>query len=238
MVKLEHGHSPEEIEARIGSDPVRSYLKDTVYGAIDGAVTTFAIVAGVSGADLSMRIIIALGLVNVLADGFSMAAANYSGTKAELDNVHRLREIEERHIRVAPEGERAELREILSRKGLSGQVLDDATDSITQDEKIWVDLMLTEEYGMSPVDPHPMRAALATFLAFLVAGMVPLLPFIAGFASPFVWSAVLTGVTFFLIGTAKSRWSLAAWWRSGSETLLIGGAAAVIAYFVGMMFRV
>ena len=111
----DHGHSPEEIAERIGSPPGSGVLRDSVYGAIDGTVTTFAIVAGVAGAGLSPFVIVALGLANVLADGFSMAAANYSGTKAELDNMRRIRRIEERHIRDFPEGERREVREIFAR---------------------------------------------------------------------------------------------------------------------------
>jgi len=234
----EHGHSPDEVSARFSAPPRRSYLRDTVYGAIDGAVTTFAIVAGVAGAGLSPSIIIALGLANVLADGFSMAAGNYSGTKAEFDNHKRLVEIEERHIRDFPEGERLELRAILANKGLSGQVLEDATDAIASDKASWIKMMMVDEYGMSPIAPHPLRAAIATFLAFLVAGMVPLVPFLFGAGNAFNVALVCTAGVFFLIGTLKSRWSLEPWWRSGLETLLIGGVAALIAYFVGSLFRV
>lgn len=233
---LEHGHEPEEIARRIKAPNGRSNLRDVIYGAIDGAVTTFAIVAGVVGAELSTKVIIALGIANVLADGFSMAAGNYSGTKAELDDARRLRDVEERHIRLAPEGERAELRAILAEKGLEGDVLDAAVKAIAANKKNWIDMMLVEEYGLSPVDPFPMRAATATFLAFLVAGMVPLLPYLFGAEDAFRWSIVMTGFTFFAVGALKSIWSLAAWWRSGIETLMIGGAAAAIAYVVGTMF--
>lgn len=234
---LEHGHKPDEIAARLDAPLRQSHLRDAVYGGIDGAVTTFAIVAGVVGADLSTRVIIALGIANVLADGFSMAAGNYSGTKAELDDIRRIREIEERHIRLAPEGERNELRAILSRKGLEGDTLEAAVAAITADEKIWIETMLTEEYGLSPVEPHPLNAALVTFGAFLIAGMVPLLSYILGLTPAFEWSIVLTGLTFAAIGALKSHWSLAPWWRSAAETLAIGGGAAMIAYFVGTLFR-
>jgi VIT1/CCC1 family predicted Fe2+/Mn2+ transporter len=81
-----------------------------------------------------------------------------------------------------------------------------------------------------------MRAALATFAAFLAAGMVPLLPFLIGLPDAFRLSAVMTGVVFFGIGAAKSVWSLAPWWRSGAETLAIGGTAAGVAYIVGTLF--
>ena len=234
----EHGHSDAEIEDRLANPPGRGYLRDAVYGAIDGAVTTFAIVAGVAGAGLSPWVILALGVANVLADGFSMAAGNYSGTKAELDDTRRLREIEERHIRKYPEGERRELREILRRKGLSGEALEGAVDQIAQNHDQWVQLMLEGEYGLASVDPHPFKAAWATFAAFLVAGMVPLLPFLFGLNDAFRLSTGATLITFFAIGAYKSKWSLSPWWRSGFETLLIGGTAAAIAYFVGTLFDV
>lgn len=232
----EHGHSQAEIAERISASKKPSNLRDVIYGAIDGAVTTFAIVAGVVGAELSTKVIIALGIANVLADGFSMAAGNYSGTKAELDDAKRLRAVEERHVRTEPDGERAELREILAQKGLKDDVLEAAVDAIAEDRKTWIDLMLVEEYGLSPVDPHPMRAAQATFLAFLAAGMVPLLPYLIGIEDAFQWSIAMTALTFFAVGTLKSRWSLAPWWRSGCETLAIGGVAAGIAYYVGTLF--
>ncbi len=234
----DHSHAPDAIRARISDPPGRGVLRDMIYGGIDGSVTTFAIVAGVAGAALSPFIIVALGLANVLADGFAMAAGNYSATKSELDNAQRLRRVEEAHIDRDPEGERAEVREILRQKGLDGEVLEQATEAITARRSTWIDLMLEGEYGLAPVDPHPLRAAWATFAAFLVAGMVPLLPFILGMGEgAFTWSAVMTLIVFFAIGAAKSLWSLAPWWRSGIETLLIGGAAAAMAYGVGTLFH-
>lgn len=233
----DHSHDPQSIAARIGAPPGRGVLRDLVYGGIDGSVTTFAIVAGVAGAGLSPFVIVALGLANVLADGFSMAAGNYSGTKAELDNNRRLRRIEERHIDRYPEGERREVREILALKGLSGQVLEEATEAITADRERWIDLMMEGEYGLAAVDPHPMRAALATFAAFLIAGLIPLLPFLLGVPGAFTLSAWMTAAVFFAIGAMKSVWSLAPWWRSGLETLAIGGAAAAMAYGVGTLFH-
>ena len=234
----EHGHTAQEVAARIGAPPGRGVLRDSVYGAIDGTVTTFAIVAGVAGAGLAPIVVVALGLANVLADGFSMAAANYSGTKAELDNMRRIHKIEERHIRDFPEGERLEVREILARKGLTGRVLEQATDAITGDKESWIALMMEGEYGMGGIDPHPLKAALVTFFSFLLVGLIPLTPFLLALDSAFQVSAWATLATFFAIGALKSFWSLSPWWRSGLETLFIGGTAAAIAYSVGTLFHV
>lgn len=233
----EHGHTPQEIARRIGAPSGRGVLRDAIYGAIDGAVTTFAIVAGVAGAGLSPFIIVALGIANVLADGFSMAAANYSGTKADLDNMRRIRKVEERHIKENPEGERLEVREILANMGLKDDVLSRATDAITEDRENWIALMLDGEYGMGGVDPHPAKSAITTFLSFLIAGAIPLFPFILGVNNAFAIAATMTMATFFAIGALKSIWSLSPWWRSGLETLLIGGVAATIAFYVGTLFQ-
>ncbi len=232
-----HGHSPKEIAVRLSAGRSTGFLKDMIYGGIDGAVTTFAIVAGVAGAGLSPTIIVALGAANIIADGFSMAASNFLGTKAELDDRSRIVKIEENHIVDHRDGEMEELRQILELRGLTGDVLDQATAAISQDKDKWIGLMLTEEYGLPRDAPRPLRASLATFFAFLLAGSVPLLPFLLAVPSAFEVSIFATLITFFLIGTGKSRWSLSSWWRSGLETLAIGAVAAFLAYGVGGLFH-
>ena len=184
---------------------------------------------------LPARVVLILGIVNLLADGFSMAASNYSGTKAELDDYRRLRAIEERHIALEPEGEREEVRQILAAKGLSGRNLDGAVDAVTRNEETWIALMLAEEYGLPASMRSPALAAASTFAAFLVCGAVPLLPHAAGAAEPFLPASIMTLLVFFGIGSAKSAWSPSSWWRSGSETLAIGAIAAAVAYGAGAM---
>ncbi len=234
---MEHGHSTSEIRDRLSLDRQPSYVRDWVYGGIDGAITTFAIVAGVVGAALSSKVIIILGLANLLADGFSMAASNYSGTKAEVDDHARLREVERRHIAAVPEGEREEVRQILQAKGLRGKALDEAVVAITSNEETWIKTMLTEEYGLSPVLRDPLLSGLSTFGAFVLCGAVPLLPFVFYLDNPFPLAVITTGLVFFVIGTIKSRWSLASWWKSGLETLCIGLLAAGSAYAIGYLLK-
>ncbi len=236
-LELEHEHSPEAISARLADGPRPSYIRDWVYGGIDGAVTTFAVVAGVVGADLSARVILILGLANLLADGYSMAAGNYSATKTEIDEYRRITEIERRHIALDPGGEREEIRQILLAKGLTGEVLESAVDAITDDVERWIDTMLTEEYGLTRVWRSPLAAALFTFAAFLICGAVPLLPYLAGVAHGFAAAAAMTGAVFFVIGSLKSLWTPAPWWRSGLETFAIGSSAAAAAYLVGYILK-
>lgn len=237
MPKLEHEHSPAAIQQRLAAGPRHSYLRDWIYGGIDGAITTFAVVAGVVGAQLSLGIIMIIGLANLLADGFSMAASNFLGTRAEQEEFKQIEQIERRHIAVTPEGEREEIRQIFREKGFTGEDLERVVELITADREIWVRTMLTEEYGLPQQVRSPWRAALSTFSAFFLCGLAPLLPFLLGLSQPFNYAALLTGIVFFVIGSLKSRWSLAAWWRSGLETLLVGAGAALLAYGVGVWLK-
>lgn len=230
---MEHDHSPTAIRRRLADAGQSDHLRDWIYGGIDGTVTTFAVVAGATGADLSARVVLILGVANLLADGFSMAAGNYSGTKAEKDDRARLHAVEERHINTVPEGEREEIRQIFLAKGFTGDGLDAAVTTITADRRRWIETMLTEEYGLPKHARSPIKAAVRTFIAFLICGFVPLVPFVFGMAAPLSLSMGMTAIVFFAIGSGKSLWSPAAWWRSGFETLAIGMVAAAIAFGTG-----
>jgi VIT1/CCC1 family predicted Fe2+/Mn2+ transporter len=240
--QLRAEHTRRAVEARLASD-TQSYLRDFVYGAIDGIVTTFAVVAGVAGAGLEDRVVIILGTANLLADGFSMAMSNLLGSRAEQQQRARARLDEERHIRLLPEGEREEIRQIFAAKGLEGSTLEAVVDTITSNRELWLDTMIIEEYGFPPVERSPVRAAATTFLAFVALGALPLLVFAArsplgvDIEAPFAWSAAFTAAAFFAVGTFKARFVDQAWWKAGLETLVLGGAAAVLAYLVGIALQ-
>ena len=234
---IEHGHGKAEIIARL-SEPKHSYLRDWVYGGIDGAVTTFAVVAGVTGAHLSPLVIMVLGVANLLGDGFSMAAANFIGTKTEAEEHKFYEKHELQQIKEAPHGEKEEIRQLFINKGFSGSILEEIVDRITKDPTLWVKTMLREEYGLATEVRSPWKAGICTFIAFIVCGFVPLLSFTIHLPSSFLCSAVLTGMVFFAIGSLKSIWSTQSFWRSGLTTFFIGAIAASLAYFVGMLFNI
>jgi VIT1/CCC1 family predicted Fe2+/Mn2+ transporter len=164
------------------SSIVSKYIAQVVYGATDGIVTTFAVIGGVYGAGLSPVIVIILGMSNVLADGFSMAASNY-----------------------------------LSKKSENGYAGND---------------------GLSPI-----RSSLATFLAFVIVGLIPLLPFIYAlfvYVDPnvqFGWSIAATAAAFILLGLLRGKVMKKRMLGTAIETLVVGGIAAVIAYGVGVALK-
>ena len=234
---MEHSHSRAAIRARLAEGPEPNYLRDWVYGGIDGAVTTFAIVSGVVGAQLSPGIIVILGAANLLADGLSMAAGNYLATRAEHDELRQAEAVERRHVARVPEGEREEVREIFRRLGLEGALLERIVEVITSDRDRWVRFMLRHEYGLPARVRSAWRAAGATLSAFVFCGLVPLAPFVIGVRDAFWMAAGATGLVFAAIGALKSRWSPQPWWRSALETLGVGGGAAVVAYGIGAWLR-
>jgi len=234
---MEHEHTIEAIDARLSAGPRHNYLRDWIYGGIDGSVTTFAVVTGVVGAGLSPIVIVILGFANLIADGFSMAASNFLGTKSEHDDIRRIEAVERRHIEVAPEGEREEVRQIFARKGFAGADLDRVVELITSDRDRWIQTMLTDEYGLPHTARSPLLAAASTFSAFLICGLVPLLPFLMGLDSAVRFSMIATAAVFFAIGSVKSRWSTTSWWRSGLSTLIVGSVAASLAYGVGVALQ-
>jgi VIT1/CCC1 family predicted Fe2+/Mn2+ transporter len=234
---MEHEHSPEAIRERLAEGPRHSYLRDWIYGGIDGAVTTFAVVSGVIGAQLSPGIILVIGIANILADGFSMAASNFLGTRAEQDELEHIEAVEHRHIETDPEGEQEEVRQIYESKGFEGEDLDRVVELITSDKSRWVRTMLTEEYGLPKEVRSPWLAAYSTLSAFIICGLAPLLPFILNLPHAFLIATILTGIVFFVIGSIKSLWSTVPWWRSGFTTLLVGAVAAALAYGVGVLLK-
>ncbi len=237
MSHFDHVHTPDAIRLRLSEGPQHSYLRDWVYGGIDGAVTTFAIVSGVAGAELGARIVLILGAANLVADGFSMAASNYVGTKTERDQLERASSVERNHIEADPDGEREEVRQIFEGKGLSGATLEAVVTELTADREKWVRTMMTEEYGLPREVRSPMLAALATFSAFVACGFVPLLPFVAGMPAALSISTTLTALVFLGIGSLKGRVSASPWWHSALETLGIGSVAAAVAYLIGLALK-
>lgn len=159
---------------------------------------------------MSPSIVIVLGVANLVGDGFSMAAANFLGTRAENQQLEKLRAIEHKHIRECPEGEREEVRQILAQQGFSGELLDQAVGQLTSDERTWVDTMLRHEYGVSIDRPAALAAASTTFASFMVIGAIPLIPFVLAWqgvlaAAPFLTSSVMTGIAFSWLSGRSSQ---------------------------------
>lgn len=232
-----HSHDSTSIRNRIGSNRGQSFLKDAVFGGIDGTVTTFAVVAGVVGAGLSNNTILILGVANLLADGFSMAVSNYMGTQTENQETQLLQDFETHQVKVDPVSEREEVRVILQKKGFSGDLLEKNIEFYTSNEKVWVEFMMMHEYGKNLEVRSGTKAAIITFVAFALFGSMPLVSYFASFDNPFFWSSLFAGLSFIGVGSLKSHWTVENRWISASKTLAAGTLASGIAYLAGYLIE-
>ena len=214
-----------------------AFLKDAVYGANDGIITTFAVVASVVGAALSPVVVILVGVANLFADAFSMAVSNYLASRSDVDFARRERMVEVREVETSPAHETEEIKQILSKKGYAGEDLESMVGLITKNEQYWIDFMMHEELGIAPHGSiKPIKSAVVTFSAFVIAGFLPIAPylfFLRTDGDAFLWSVVATAVTLFLIGSLRAIFAERKWYIAGAEMLIAGGIAAAIAYFAG-----
>jgi VIT1/CCC1 family predicted Fe2+/Mn2+ transporter len=217
---------------------LQNYLREFVYGGIDGAVTTFAVVAGAVGANLDASIIIILGFANLLADGFSMSVGAYLSAKSENENYQKHRSIEYWEVDNIPEKEREEIVDIYKAKGFEGDLLQKVVDVIVSDRDRWVDEMMKDELNMIEESKSPFKIGLATLISFILIGFIPLMVYVYDFLNEtvfdlFFWTSVFTGLAFIVIGWLKSYVNQTNVYKSVLETLALGFVAALVAYFVG-----
>ena len=231
-------HNESKIHGSNNMGRFQDYIGEFVYGGIDGSVTTFAVVAGATGGGLDSSVVIILGFANLIADGFAMSVGSYLSTKSEKQKYQKHKAIEYWEIEHLREREVDEVRDIYKRYGFTGQLLEDIVAHITADKDRWVEVMMKEELEMQEETKTPFGMGAATFVAFVSTGLIPLLIYLydyllASTNNLFTISSTMTGLVFLSIGYLKSSVTGSSKWRGMMETLLLGGAAAVLSYFVG-----
>lgn len=226
--------------------PFSAYLKEIVYGGNDGIITTFAVVAGFAGAQanvgasLPVFSVLIFGFANLFADGVSMALGNLLSTRSEQDVYANEKSKEMYEIKHNTEMERIESVQILITRGFKKPQAEQLVSIYMTNPKYWVDFMMNQELELpNPEKDNPYKMSLVTFLSFIFFGFIPLIPyvFLKGL-NLFVASIFTTAIALFLLGVMRWKVSKQSFIRSVSEMLLLGGAAATVAYFVGTMFKV
>jgi vacuolar iron transporter family protein len=218
------------------------HIKSIIYGGLDGTITTFAVVAGVAGANLSSGITLIMGFANLIGDGISMAIGDYLSTKSEQEYQKKERERETWELENYPEGEKTEMQQIYEEKGLLKSDAQKVVGAMSTNKKAFVDIMMVEELSIFESKENPLKNALATFISFITFGFVPLLIFVLGTlfgfqGAFFLFASILTGLTLFSLGALKTKFTGRNWFTSGLEMLLVGSLAACAAYVIGFLLR-
>lgn len=226
-----------------------AYVKEMIYGGVDGSITTFAVVAGFSGAalsnetasQLSFFVVLLFGLANLLADGVSMGLGNFLAVRSEQSRYCGIRKQEEYASLHDGDREAAETHAILVQKGFAEHDAHTLTSIYRKNEQYWVDFLMDNELKIAdPMQENPVYTGLATFVSFVSFGFIPLTPFIifGSFDSQtlFQFSAIGAGSALILLGILKWKIVGTGLVKSVGEIVLVGGAAASIAFFVGSAF--
>lgn len=214
-------------------------IREAVFGANDGVVSTFGILSGMVGAALSGPLIALVGVIQMFAAGLSMGLGAYISTKSQNEYYESEEHRIEREIDVHPAREKKEVKKILAEKGLSGKKLSSGTDSLTSNRKAWLSFILEERLGIAETSyPHPVFAGTVMFISFVIAGFFVVLPFFLLEPRPaLALSTGLSLVILFIVGATKTRFTHRNPWFSGFENLLVGAVTGVVGYVVGAIVQ-
>ncbi|MGD0173703.1 MAG: VIT1/CCC1 transporter family protein [Anaerolineales bacterium] len=239
-------HTPEAI-ARAAAEEHggagSQYIGDMVLGGLDGIMTSFAVVSGVAGAKLGLNVVMIMGLANLLADGFSMALGSFLSLRSEREYYEKEKSREAWEVEHFPDGEKRELIEIYRKQGYSDEEARRLMEIRSRDPRRWVDAMMVDELRLLPDERTPLRSGLATYSAFVLAGAIPLLVYLAGLVVPippataFFVSLGMSGAALFILGSAKVIVTHGNPLRNGLEMLAVGGLAASVAFIVGVVLK-
>lgn len=215
------------------------FVPEFVYGGIDGAVTTFAVVAAAAGAELGAGVVLILGISNMLADGLSMSVGSFLSTKSDVERYDHIEAQEYEETEKFPEAETQEIRDIYQAKGFEGELLEKIVAHIVAKKELWVGEMMIGEHSLIREEKSPKMNALMTFTSFCILGSIPISPYVYAFVTKtelpnaFTIACVSTAIAFMIIGFLKGLVNQTNKIKAVVETLLLGGIAAGVAYGVG-----
>jgi VIT1/CCC1 family predicted Fe2+/Mn2+ transporter len=216
-------------------DVTGGWLRPAVFGAMDGLVSNFALIAGVAGGQAAQKVVVLAGLAGLAAGAFSMAAGEYISVASQAELAAAEIAIERRELITNPKAEQSELAGVFEARGVDPELAAEVARQLSRDPEEALEIHAREELGLDPGNlPSPVVAAVSSFASFAIGALLPVLPYVLGADS--LWpAAVLAAVGLFTAGAIVSRVTARPWWYSGLRQLLLGGAAAVITYGVGSL---
>lgn len=216
-------------------DVTGGWLRPAVFGAMDGLVSNFALIAGVAGGSGATGVIVLSGLAGLVAGSCSMAAGEYTSVASQAELAQAEIDVERRELARRPRAEQAELARLYRRRGLDADLAEEVARQISRNPQRALETHTREELGVSPGDlPSPWLAAVSSFASFAVGAMLPVTPYLFGAAR--LWpAAVVAGAGLFTAGAVVARVTARSWWYSGLRQLALGAFAAAVTYGIGVL---
>ena len=215
------------------SDVTGGWLRPAVFGASDGLVSNFALIAGVTGGNADNKAVLLAGLAGLAAGAFSMAAGEYISVRSQSEQALEEIDIERREIAARPRAEERELAQMYVAKGLEPELAHEVARQLSRDPEVALDVHVREELGIDPGDlPSATLAAGSSFLSFAIGAFLPVLPYILG-ANGMIPALLLTVAGLFLCGAFVTKLTPRPWWYGGGRQVVVGAIAAAVTYGVG-----
>lgn len=214
-------------------DVTGGWLRPAVFGAMDGLVSNFALIAGVAGGGASREVVILAGLAGLSAGAFSMAAGEYTSVASQAENAEAEIAKEREELRRNPEGEIAELAGMYVERGVEPDLAIEVSRQIHRDFDKAVDVHAREELGVTLDDlPSPLLAAGSSFISFAIGAIIPVLPYLLG-SEALLPGIIVSLLGLFAAGAVVTRVTSRPWWFGGIRQLLLGAIAAALTYGIG-----
>ena len=216
-----------------------SGIRDMIFGANDGLVSTLAFVAGVVGAITDPYVVLMSGVAELFAGTISMAAGAYQSSKSELEVLERETQ-KAKVVGKTPVEERKKLTEFYMSEGYTRAEAEAIVQRVSKMEEAPIKAGTLEELGLAPEEiGNPVKAGVLCGVSFGLAAIVPLSPFVLknlGLAEAMIISIVATLASLFVVGAMKTIFSRKNWIRSGLEMMVIGASASALTYMIGKLF--
>ena len=215
------------------------WISGAIYGANDGLAAVFGIVAGVSGATGGSSFVLTAGLSGAVASGLSMATGAFLAARSEAEVAAANVDRERREVEENPDEEKEELSLFYQLKGIDAETATMLAEKVARDPKTMLNAQVSEELGGAEGGADPVQSAAAAGISTLIGAMVPVIPFffLRG-TTGVVVAFVVSLLAHFLVGAAKSLFTLRAWWAAGLEMTLAGVIVGGITYGLGLLIKV
>ncbi|WP_433509861.1 VIT1/CCC1 transporter family protein [Nonomuraea sp. CA-143628] len=214
-------------------DVTGGWLRPSVFGAMDGLVSNFALIAGVAGGTGDTKVIALAGIAGLAAGAFSMAGGEYVSVASQRELALAEIAVERRELERHPEAEQEELAQVFIARGVAPELAAEVARQISENPAEALEVHAQSELGVDPHDlPSPKVAAGSSFLSFSVGALLPLVPYLIGVTSLWV-SAVISCLALFGAGALVSTVTARSWHYSGLRQLIVGVVAAGLTFGLG-----
>lgn len=235
-----HEFDPAWVREHLAEERRRASLlgevREAIFGAQDGLISTLAVVSAVSGATQDRFPVLIAGIASGLAGIFSMAAGEYMSSRSQREIFEAQISGEREEVAERPGEAEAEMAYMFEEDGLPHADAATVAQVISRHPDVLLKTMVEKELGVGIDEAHgsPLQGAMVMGAAFGLGAAVPIIPYIVLPVTAGLYASVIaTALVLFGIGVVKARWTRRNPIRSGVEILALGTVAGIAGYFFG-----